>query len=172
MGKGAVLTLIWDLPLYNSKSWMIPRGRRVGYPALNRFHGGWENMALVHYEGSHWIVTCCLQVRLILSLCARRFTIDLAKQRNKRVHGDTGMPSSWKTRRTSLCLKAILSECDTTATTLFVSVPTCCSKGWNYFDRLWPLWEWAVPRCGLCGFGRNDVVEERGRPSSIDQSPI
>ncbi len=166
MGKGAVLTLIWDLPLYNSKSWMrVPRDRRMGcqmqnvlkmfgfhssisadwngykvacfcsyirhvqkfpratYPALNRFHGGsWENMALVHYEGSHWIVTCCLQVRLILSLCARRFTIDLAKQRNKikqnnqlpRVHGDTGMASSWKTRRTSLCLKAILSEFDTT----------------------------------------------------------
>ena len=25
------------------------------------------------------------------------------------------------------------------------------TEGWNYFDRLWPLWEWAVRAIGFQG---------------------
>lgn len=78
-----------------------------------------------------------------------------------RVHGHWYGQSLIKCEA-SLCLKAILSQFDT----------ACCSKGWNYFDRLWPLWEWAVSRCeGLCD-SEGSMLWKTGRPSSIDQSPI
>ena len=28
--------------------------------------------------------------------------------------------------------------------TQFLWARSTASEGWNYFDRLWPLWEWAV----------------------------
>eukprot|EP00439_Symbiodinium_sp_Y106_P044669 s290_g5.t1 len=31
--------------------------------------------------------------------------------------------------------------------------------GWNYFDRLWPLWEWAV-FCARCGTGRVQLAAD------------
>mmetsp|Transcript_43468 Transcript_43468/g.81059 ORF Transcript_43468/g.81059 Transcript_43468/m.81059 type:complete len:531 (-) Transcript_43468:36-1628(-) len=31
--------------------------------------------------------------------------------------------------------------------------------GWNYFDRLWPLWEWAV-FCARCGTGRVQLATD------------